>query len=457
MTALDTIGQITAALTARRVSALEVVQDRLSMAKTMPVGPFTALHPELALNQAAATDAALAAGAALGPLAGIPLAHKDMYDRAGQITGYGAKPGTGRMATVTAPVLARLDAAGQCDLGRLIMSEYALGPTGHNAHHGMPPNPALPGAITGGSSSGSGSAVGSGVVVAALGSDTGGSIRLPAACCGVVGFKPSQGRVPVTHVMPLSPTQDCVGPLARCVADAALLLRLIAGPDGADATCLPMDWVGEPDGLAGLRIGLDDGGFLRGLIPATVAALEDARRMATAQGAAVHDLNLGFFDHLAEPASVIAMSEAAAIHANRLATASDIYGPQVRARLVQGAAITAQAYLRALQLRSHAMARLGAEIFSRVDILILPSLPGFPPMAEATNLADRPDFNTLINEMTRLTRPASLLGLPALSLPVARTAQGPISLQIIGPHGADARVARVAGAFETLFATGPKP
>jgi len=435
---MRTIGEITAALDARKISAVELVTERLAL--NHPA--FTTVHGDLALTQARQADKTRAAGKA-GALCGVPMAHKDMYDRQGFVTGYGAKPGTGQMATETAAVLARLDSAGQCDLGRLVMSEYAMSPTGHNAHHPMPPNPARPGAITGGSSSGSGSVVAGNVVAGALGSDTGGSIRLPAACCGVVGFKPSQGRVPVGHVMPLSHTQDCVGPLAHCVADAMLLLRLISGPDGLDTGCLVLNWFDT----GGMQLGFDDGGFLRGLAPEVTTALDEARRMAGGI-----DLDLRFFDDLAEPASVIAMAEASAIHANRLATASDIYGPQVRARLVQGAAITAQAYLRAMQLRSLAIARM-REIFTRVDALILPSLPFLPPMAQDTNLADRPDFNRLINEMTRLTRPASILGLPALSLPVAA---GPVSLQIIGPHGSEARIARIATAFETHFATGPK-
>lgn len=435
---MRTIAQITAALQARKISAVELVTDRLAL--NHPA--FTAVHADLALAQAAQADQARARGQA-GPLCGVPMAHKDMYDRAGHTTGYGAKPGTGRggagrMAHDTAAVLSRLDQAGQCDLGRLVMSEYAMSPTGHNAHHPMAPNPARAGAITGGSSSGSGSVVACNVVAGALGSDTGGSIRLPAACCGVVGFKPSQGRVPLGHVMPLSPTQDCVGPLAHSVADALLMLRLIAGPDGIDPACLALDW---PD-TGGMRLGFDDGGFLRGLAPEVTGVLTEARRLGGI------DLDLSFFDDLAEPASVIAMAEASAIHANRLSSAAEIYGPQVRARLVQGAGITAQAYLRAMQLRSLAIGRM-RDIFARVDALVLPSLPFLPPLAQDTNLADRPDFNRLINEMTRLTRPASILGLPAISLPVAH---GPISLQIIGPHGSEAGIARIAQSFETHFA-----
>lgn len=433
---MRTISQITAALQARKISAVELVTERLAR----PHAAFAATHAELALAQAAEADQARSRGQA-GPLCGVPLAHKDMFDRKGHVTGYGAKPGTGHLASQTAAVLQRLDAAGQCDLGRLVMSEYAMSPTGHNAHHPMPPNPARKGAISGGSSSGSGSAVACNVVAGALGSDTGGSIRLPAACCGVVGFKPSQGRVPVGHVMPLSHSQDCIGPLAHCVADALLLLRLIAGPDGIDPACLDLGW---PDD-GGLRLGFDDGGFLRGLSPEVARALEEARALGGI------DLDLRFFDELAEPASVVAMAEASAIHANRLATAAEIYGPQVRARLLQGAGITAQAYLRALQLRGLVQGRMRA-IFARVDALILPSLPALPPLAQATDVADRPDFNRLINEMTRLTRPASFLGLPAISLPVA---QGPVSLQIIGPHGSEARLARIARTFETHFALEP--
>jgi aspartyl-tRNA(Asn)/glutamyl-tRNA(Gln) amidotransferase subunit A len=458
MTSVLTIAGARAALAARQISATELAEDRMSKVQDCPSKPFASVEWDSARARARAVDAALASRRPVGPLAGVPMAHKDMFDRASHVTKFGAKPGSGRMADVTAPVLERLDAAGQVDLGRLKMSEFALGPTGHNAHHPMPLNPTVPGAITGGSSSGSGVAVAAGLVAAALGSDTGGSIRLPAACCGIVGFKPTQGRVPLSHAMPLSPTQDCIGPLAHTVADARLMLKLIGGAHPADATCRDAEWPFDPPSsprdLAGLVIGFDSGRFLRGLIPDTMDALNAARRFTEQQGGKVRDVNLAFFDNLAEPASVIAMCEAAAIHANRLNTSADSYGPQVRARLTQAAAVPATAYLRALQIRSEAIRLIHEEVFAEVDVLILPTLPGTPPMDATSDLADSPNFIDLINEMTRLTRPASILGLPALSLPVLRTGAGPISLQIIARHWNDALVARVAEAFETLFAPG---
>lgn len=453
-----TIAAAREAITSRKASAVELAEDQLARVQDCPSKPFATVEWDTARAQAREVDTAIAMRRQVGPLAGVPLAHKDMFDRAGHVTKYGAKLGSGRMAEATTPLLARLDAAGQVDLGRLKMSEFALGPTGHNAHHPMPLNPAVPGAITGGSSSGSGAAVAAGLVAAALGSDTGGSIRLPAACCGVVGFKPTQGRVPLSLVMPLSPTQDCVGPLAHTVADARLMLKLISRADPADATCRNVEWPFEPPSsprdLAGLTIGFDNGRFLRGLIPDTLDALNAARRFTEGQGGQIRDVNLAFFENLAEPASVIAMCEAAAIHANRLMTRADSYGPQVRARLTQAAAVPATAYLRALQLRSEAIRIMHEEIFAEVDVLILPTLPGTPPMDATSDLADSPNFNVMINEMTRLTRPASIMGLPALSLPVLRTEQGPISLQIMARQWDDHLVARVAEAFETLFEPG---
>lgn len=456
-TELATISEIQGAIASRQISAAELAEDRISRIQAYGVKPFVVLEREAAMKQARTVDQAVARGADLGLIAGVPLAHKDMFDRAGHIVRFGANASASRLATTTAPVLSRLDHAGQVDLGRLMMSEFALGPTGHNAQIGMPKNPRVNGAITGGSSSGSGAAVAAGLVAGALGSDTGGSIRLPAACCGVVGFKPTQGRVPLTSVMPLSPTQDCVGPLAHTVADARTLLRLISGPDDGDATCRAHNW--QSEGLAksfnGLRIGFDDGRFLRGLHPDTLDALNETWRVVQEQGGKIRECNLTFFEHLGEPANVIAMSEASAIHANRLATRADDYGPQVRARLVQAAAIPAQAYLRALQIRSEAIRRMHETVFATVDILILPTLPGVPPLDATSDVADGPDFSRLISEMTRLTRPASILGLPALSLPVVWTDDGPISLQIIGPQWSDALVADVAEALEVHFSARP--
>ncbi len=432
------IPAIRRALSQGRTTPEALADAAFARARDLPGAGFAVLEIAGAGRQAAQAAGLIRQGADL-PLLGVPLAHKDMFDRAGQVTGFGAHRSAAREAQETAPLMARLDAAGQVNLGRLRMSEFALGPTGHNHHHGMPANPAAPGHITGGSSSGSGAAVAAGLVAAALGSDTGGSIRLPAACCGVVGLKPGAGALPMQGVMPLSFTQDCVGPLARTVTDAWLVWCALRGR----AAALPE--------VAGLRIGFDAGGFVGGCAPEVAAALEAARSLAPRAGATAHAVDLSWWDELAEPANVVAVSEAAAIHADRLREVPDSYGPQVRARLVQALAVPAPYYLRALQIRRLAQARM-QDLFGQVDAIVLPTLPFAPPRADEADIADRPGMAEMVTQLTRFTRPASILGLPALSLPVAGSAAGPVSLQIVVPHGTEARACALGLAFERAFA-----
>ncbi|MBU0778433.1 MAG: amidase [Alphaproteobacteria bacterium] len=377
-----------------------------------------------------------------GTLSGIPFAHKDMFDRPGEAVGMGAHPSAAKIAVGLATVLARLDAAGQVDIGRLKMSEFAMGPSGHNAYHGMPINPLVPGAITGGSSSGSGVAVGAGIVAAALGSDTGGSIRIPAACNGVVGFKPSQGLVPVDGAMPLSWTQDCIGPLAASVDCAVVMLSIISGRP-----------LGE--GPRALRIGLLSGPMQESASVRMQAAMADVAKLAEKAGHTLTDLPLKFFDGLTEPANVIAISEAATVHADRLQSHSGTYGPQVLARLVQAAAIPAQAYLRALQIRQSGRQCM-RQVFADCDLFLMPTLADTPPQGAAVDIGNDPDLNRVIAGLTRFTRPASILGLPSLSLPVAVTADGPLSLQIIGPAGTEGRIAAFARMIEAAVALRPQ-
>ena len=452
---LRSIAEDRAAVLSGQTSVTALTEARLA---AIPCGngasPFTVKEVAHAMDTAARLDRALADGFAPGPLFGVPLAHKDMFDRAGQCVGFGAHRSARRAATQTATVLERLDAAGQVDLGRLAMSEFAMGPTGHNHQIGMPANPLVPGAITGGSSSGSGAAVAGGLVAAALGSDTGGSIRLPAACCGVVGFKPTQGRVPLTGAMPLSPSQDCVGPLAASVADAWTVLCIIAGADGRDPACIGSTLT-DAAPAGSLRIGMDRGGFLTDLAPTMASLLDDTEVALGAEGHHITGIDLAFFDALSEPANVVAISDAAAVHADRLRSHADTYGPQIRARLAQAAAMPGHAYVRAQQIRQTAVTRLYETVFSHVDLIVLPTLLGPPPQRADVDVGGGSGLNKVIAGLTRLTRPASFLGLPAISLPVVWTEDGPLSLQIVGPHWQEARIATLARDIERIFAARP--
>lgn len=376
-----------------------------------------------------------------GSLVGIPLAHKDMFDRPGEMTGMGAHRTAAYSGAKLATVLARLDDAGQVEIGRLRMSEFAMGPSGHNAHHGMPENPLVAGAISGGSSSGSGVAVGAGIVAAALGSDTGGSIRIPAACNGIVGFKPTQGLVPVEGAMPLSWTQDCIGPLAVSVACALHILEVIADRTFAVES-------------GALRLGVLSGPMMQGASSRVQRAITDVAHMMERAGHSLIDVPLAFFDDLTEPANIIAISEAATIHADRLQRHADSYGPQVRARLVQAAAIPAQAYLRAGQIRQAARHRM-TQVFQTCDVIVMPTLADTPPQGATVDIGSDPKLAAVIAGLTRFTRPASFLGLPAISLPVAMTEDGPLSLQILGPAFSEGRLARIASQIEEALSLRP--
>ncbi|MBQ2263558.1 MAG: amidase [Loktanella sp.] len=421
---LTTIAALRQALDQRTVSAHELAQDATAKA---------------GLGRAFATIRALPGRD--GPLAGIPLAHKDMFDRPGEAVGMGAHASAATIGTGTATVLDRLDAAGQVDIGRLRMSEFAMGPSGHNAHHGMPDNPLVAGAITGGSSSGSGVAVAAGIVPAALGSDTGGSIRIPAACNAVVGFKPTQGMVPVGGAMPLSWTQDCIGPLAASVGCARQMLEIISGQHFPAVT-------------GPLRIGLLSGPMQSGASAAMQTAMAEVAQELARNHHSLTDLPLAFFDDLTEPANVIAMSEAATIHADRLRQHSLTYGPQVRARLIQAAAISAQSYLRARQIRQAAQQQMAA-VFTTTDVILMPTLADVPPQGAAVDIGNDPQLDRVIAGLTRFTRPASFLGLPAISLPIAMTQNGPLSLQVIGPPYKEARIAAIAAQIEAITALRP--
>lgn len=416
---------------------------------------FIAIEADRALEMAEKADAALAAGAPLGPLHGVPLAHKDMYYRAGRITSCGSKVQADFVPEVTSTALARLDAAGAIDLGRLNMSEFALGPTGINAHFGRTKNPWDPSVVTGGSSSGSGAAVASGMVFGALGSDTGGSIRLPAALCGISGLKPTQGRVSRFGAMPLSFSQDCVGPMAPDVADVALMYAAIAGPDKQDPTCVSQSVVSPVvrTKLDGITIGFCDT-WASDLDGETENALANARARLVDLGATIKAITLPDPLDLGELSNIVAMTEAAAIHADWLRERPDDYGPQIRSRLRQGMVVPGAIYLRALQMRAVLLAEVMRTAFDGCDALMLPAVPFVPPRAAdmdgtATGGAVGTAIPHMVAAMARFTRPISYLGLPGLSLPIGRSATGlPIGMQIVGRPFDEAGILSIGIAFE---------
>jgi aspartyl-tRNA(Asn)/glutamyl-tRNA(Gln) amidotransferase subunit A len=412
-----------------------------------------------AMTAARAADARLASGAPIGPLHGVPLAHKDMFYRAGAVTTCGSKIRGDQIQARTAEVLARLDAAGAIELGRLNLSEFALGPTGQNAHFGRACNPWNLGVITGGSSSGSAAAVAAGMAFAALGSDTGGSIRLPAALCGVAGLKPGQGRVSVRHVMPLASSMDCVGPLARSVADLALLFAVLT--DARAETLLAPAWAADAladrPSLGGVRIGIPQGLDHEALDAEVAADLAQSRADLEALGARLVRIALPDFDALCELANIVSMYEAARTHAADFAARAEAYGPQVRSRLAKAHEIAPEDYRRALNARPD-MLKAVAAAFEACDLIHMPVLSVPPPRADAVDVDDGPGLAAMIASLTRYTRPISYLGLPALVQPTGLTRAGlPLSMQWVAPPEAEAALLAAGQAFERSRGRAPRP
>lgn len=437
------------------VSAEELARAAIARAEHLQptLNAFITLRAEQAITQAQAVDAARAKGETLAPLAGVPMAHKDMYYRAGEVSTCGADFLKQTPQDDTAACLERLDAAGAVDLGGLNQTEFAVGPLGHNVHHGHIHNPWNPAHCPGGSSSGSGAATAAGIVFGALGSDTGGSIRLPAAFCGVVGMKPTLGRVSRHAMMPLSHSFDCAGPLTRTVRDNARMLAAIAGRDPRDAAS-SAQLVGDYEAACGrsvngVRIGIPDKFFLDDLDAELAKGLSRAQEVLREAGAELVPVTIP------DPApdnlvwNVILASEAATLHKRWLTEQPERYAEQVRRRLAVGLYLPATRYLEAMTLRDKALNRFAAEVFSQCDMLFGATVPFPAPGLEETDIGADAAMPDLILRVSSLTRPANFLGLPALSVPCGFNADGlPLAMQLIGRPFDEAGLYAVAHAYE---------
>lgn len=401
-------------------------------------GWFVRVTDETAMEQARACDLARRAGVALGPLHGVPLAHKDMFARAGAPMECGSRILAGHRPGRTATLLKRLDAAGAVTLGALHMAEFALSPVGDNAHLGARPNPWNPAHVTGGSSSGSGAAVAARQVFGALGSDTGGSVRLPAACCGITGLKPTQGLLPMDGVMPLAPSLDCAGFLARSAEDCARLLAVAAGwpPDAPDEGNAA---VAVPDFEA-------DGALIADEVRACLAQAADTLRQAGIRLRRVPIPDLGAPGQIG---MLVLGAEAASIHGGWLRTRAAEYGTLVHRRIARGLAYSAAEYVDALRLRPALRAAFLRKHLAGADALLLPVLPEPVPTIAETTRGDAGTIEARIGRFSYWTRAVNFLGLPALALPAGFTAIGlPMGVQLIGPPGSDAALCRIGRHFQ---------
>jgi len=427
----------------KEVSPVEVTRAFLERVAALDgtLKSFITVTGDSALDAARAAEADLVAGRVQGPLLGVPLGLKDLFNTAGVRTTGGSKILADSVPTADATVVRRLRAAGAIVLGKLNMHEFAYGPEGLNEHYGHARNPwdAQQTRVTGGSSSGSGAAVAAALVPVALGSDTGGSIRIPAALCGITGIKPTYGRASRAGVLPLAWSMDHVGPMARSAADCAIVLRAMAGYDPADPTTsvLPVpDYGAALTGeIKGLRVGLLRPFFMDGSAPEVTAAVQSAARALEGLGAVVDEVRLESVWPVAAASFAIVASEALAYHAEWMRTRSADYQPDVRERLKMGA-----------------FARVRAEVdeaLARRDVLLAPTTPLPAPVLGQTETRIGDAKTDVRSALIRLTRPFNFSGHPACSLPCGVSGDGlPIGMQLVGRPFDEATVLRVADAYQ---------
>src|SRR3984957_5696592 len=452
--ALMSLTAVARAISKKRFSSREVTQSCLDrIAQWQPrLNAFMAIEADTALAAADVADAALAKSHAVGALHGVPLAHKDMYYDEGKVVACGSKIRREFVATTTSTALQRLKDAGSVRLGSLQMAEFAYGPTGHNAHYGAVHNPFALDHITGGSSSGSGSAVAARLTFAALGSDTGGSIRMPAHFCGVTGLKTTWGRISRAGAMPLSQSLDTVGPLARTSEDCALLLGLMAGADPEDPTAItgpvPDYMAATREPIKGLTIGVPTAFYVDDLDPEVAGILEQTIAVLKREGADLVQVDLPDQRQLTAACQLVLATEAAAFHKRWLIERSDDYGAQVLMRLQNGLAIPGVTYLEALRWRGPALAAHLAAV-AGVDAVLAPVAPVAAPTIAESDVGNSPDAESVIQRLTRFTRPINYLGLPSLSIPAGFTRNGlPVGMQLIGRSFDEAMLLRIGAAFQ---------
>ncbi|MBN9258138.1 amidase [Mesorhizobium sp.] len=429
---------------------MQSVRDRLEAILSRLAGRasdetvYTRLYPEAARAAADAADARRKAGVSLGPLDGTIVSIKDLFDVAGEPTTAGSLlRRTTPPAMQDAAIVRRLRQAGAVIPGKTNMTEFAFTAVGFNMHYGTPGNAADASRIPGGSSSGAGVAVGEGTSDISIGSDTGGSIRIPAALNGVVGFKPTARRVPLAGAFPLSATLDSVGPLARSVADCAAADAVMAGDD---------HYAPSPRSLAGLRVAIPRGLLFDGTEPEVMAAFEHALAGMEGAGARLADITID--DLIAQMRAAtkrgsIAAMEGAEVHADWLAEGAPVpVDPRVSEPLSRAATIPTPFYIRAMRRRVE-LARAMNGRFEAVDILALPASPVLAPTISALK-ADDALCDRVEGLMLRNTQVANQFDLCAISLPVPGTAL-PVGLMLVARHGHDRHLFDIAAGVEALL------
>jgi aspartyl-tRNA(Asn)/glutamyl-tRNA(Gln) amidotransferase subunit A len=437
----------------RSLSPVELTESYLARIERLDprLNTYIKVLPEQAREAAREAEVEIGRGGWRGPLHGVPLGLKDLFDLAGVPTTMGSKILRNNVPEVDATVVSRLKAAGAVILGKQNLHEFAFGITSENPHYGVVRNPWDVERVPGGSSGGTAAAVAASLCAAGLGSDTGASIRAPASWCGVVGLKPTYSRVSKAGALPLAWSLDHAGPLARSVADCALLLQAIAGPDprdsGSSSEPVPDFSAGLKQGVRGLRLGVPREHFFEMLEPDVERLVREAIAKLEQLGGQVEEVSLPHAGHAQIAGTAIMSSEAAAWHATWLRERPQDYGADVLQRIQGGLLVRATEYLHSQQMRTLVQQDF-ANAFQRVDVVLGPTVPLVAPRIGRTFEPGGP-FNMAPRSIAnRLTIPCNLTGMPAISVPCGFSDGLPVGLQIMGPAFAEPVVLQVAAAYE---------
>lgn len=438
---------------ARAISSRELTQaclDRIN-GSGKALNAFIACDPDFALKQADAADKTMAQNGPASRIHGIPHASKDMYYRPGRVTTGSSSIRRHFVSDRLATTLRRLDAAGAVDLGTLMLQEFCLGVTGKDGYFGQCHNAHSPDHIPGGSSGGSGVAVAGKLVYASLGSDTNGSIRIPSCANGVVGLKPTKGRVSRYGAMPLSASMDTLGPLARTVRDVARVLGVIAGADELDRTALHMpvpDYEAAIDRpLKGRKLGVFRGLAEDRIEPEIAEVIERSVRRFIELGCEVREVSFPLRGACDDFGNILVKCEGAGIHRNWLMERPQDYARQARGRLEAGLFLPAGAYWQALSLRKHILREFLATTMAGLDAIIMPMFPFPLPTIEAFESGDLEQALSLTVEVTKFTRPIGYLGLPSLCVPAGLASGLPTAVQLVGRPFAEAALFNLGHQF----------
>src|SRR5271168_3820173 len=467
-----TVASIRDALTSRKISARELTAEYFSrIEKRNPeLNAYLALSRERANEQAARVDALVAKGETLPRLAGVPLAIKDVLSTTGTRTTCGSKILENYVPPYDATAVERLDRAGAIFLGKTNCDEFAMGSSNENSAYGPVQNPTAPGRVPGGSSGGSAAAVAAGIAVAALGTDTGGSIRQPGACCGIPGLMPTYGRVSRYGLIAFASSLDRIGPLTQNVTDAATIMSVIAGHDPNDSTSASAavpnyaSQIEQP--IEGLRIGVPEDYFGEGLDPEVRQKVQAGLSLLEKLGCKRIPIHMPHTDYAIATYYIVATAEASSNLARfdgvryglRVpgATLGEMYrktrergfGPEVKRRIMLGTYVLSAGYYDAYYLRAQKVrtliARDFSDAFQKVDAIIAPTAP-----TPAFRLGEKTSDPLQMYLADIYTVTGSLAGLPGISVPCGKTRTGlPIGMQILGPHFTEGRVLQLARAFE---------